>query len=140
MTEPYLKNLEIATPFFEFAEQNRLWLFPVCAGRKKPACQWKSESSSDPAQWRQWITEGHMLGINACASGIVLVDVDIKIGRVDAWNFIQSWFAENLKINAWELRPFCISPSGGWHYAFRCTEGFDPAQHRAANGRLQDVA
>jgi putative DNA primase/helicase len=118
------------TTFFEFAVDNTLSLFPVRADTKSPMCAWKNGATTDPEQWREWIAAGHMLGISACASKIVLVEIDVKIGIPEAWQFACDWFRENLKVELSGYSPYCHSRSGGWHFAFACPEGFDPDQRR----------
>lgn len=113
---------------FEFAEQNRLALFPIRSDTKRPACKWRSEASTDPKAWTEWVAAGHMLGISACASGVVLIDVDVsKAGRDDAWRFFAEWCA-TLGID--RPAPYAQSRSGGWHFAFRCPADFKPEEHR----------
>ena len=69
-----------------------------------------------------------MLAISACASAIVLIDVDVsKAGRDDAWGFFAAWCASlGFKTPA----PYAQSRSGGWHFAFRCPVDFKPEEHR----------
>ncbi|WFU37327.1 phage/plasmid primase, P4 family [Bradyrhizobium sp. CB82] len=114
--------------FFPFAIEHGFALFPVNAGTKRPAGPWRHNgTSTDPAQWRAWIDEGFMLGVSACASGVILIDVDVSIGRDAAWQCFVDW----CKSLGFELpAPYCHTRSGGWHFAFRVPEGFNPEANR----------
>lgn len=127
MTEQYDASCSFAR-LFDFAKENRLALFPIKSDTKRPACKWRSESSTDPKAWTEWVAAGHMLGISACASSIVLIDVDVsKAGRDDAWRYLSEWCAS---LGITTPTPYAQSRSGGWHFAFKCPDGFRPEEHR----------
>lgn len=129
MNDQYTEKVSIATNFLEYAEKYEFALFPMVASTKRPACPWRKESSRDPGQWRAWLDQGLMLGISACASGIVLVDVDVKTDPdpAVAYRYFVEW-CNSLGFDP--PRPYCQTRSGGWHFAFRCPTGFDPDAHR----------
>lgn len=114
-------------PFFDYASRHSLALFPLFAHSKMPAGKWKTIASYDPAQWQAWRDEGYMLGISAFASRVVLVDVDVKVGREAAFQYFAEWCRS---LGVATPAPYCQSRSGGWHFAFRCPEGFDADANR----------
>lgn len=127
MTEQYDASDNFAR-FFDYAGANHLALFPIRTDTKRPACKWRSEASKDPTSWANWVGAGHMLGISACASGVVLIDVDVsKVGRDDAWQFFTEWCAS---LGFATPAPYAQSRSGGWHFAFKCPADFRPEEHR----------
>lgn len=124
----YTNPADPATSFFDYAKQHGLALFPLRADTKTPACEnGFYDATSSAADWRTWRTQGHQLGISACLSNIVLIDVDAHGDRDEAWAQFATWCAE-IGIDLPE--PYGHSPNGGWHFAFRCPVGFDPQKHR----------
>ncbi|WP_128925607.1 bifunctional DNA primase/polymerase [Bradyrhizobium guangxiense] len=127
MHNTYNNSAGIAT-FFDYAQQNALALFPLRADTKTPACEHGFyDATSNPADWKAWLEQGHQLGISACLSRVVLIDVDAHGDRDEAWAQFAAWCAE---IGIDVPSPYGHSPSGGWHFAFRCPDGFDPQKHR----------
>ncbi|GMO36539.1 bifunctional DNA primase/polymerase [Bradyrhizobium ottawaense] len=123
----YTNPVEIAT-FFEYAQQNGLALFPLRADTKTPACEnGFYDATTSAADWHTWRAQGHQLGISACLSGLVLIDVDAHGDRDEAWAQFAAWCAE---IGIDVPPPYCHSPSGGWHFAYQCPADFDPQKHR----------
>jgi len=74
------------TAFFDFAEANRLALFPCAQGTKRPILKWKTGSTHDRAQWATWQSEHNNLAIDCAKSEIIMIDVDSsKVTREEAW-------------------------------------------------------
>ena len=103
-------------------------LFPLQPGTKIPFkdFNWKSEASKDPARWRQWTIEfpGCNWAMYCAKSGLIVVDIDVKIGANAAW---AAW----CKVCAgWGLsepmEPTASTPSGGWHVYTKIPAGTDP--------------
>ncbi|MBB4391781.1 bifunctional DNA primase/polymerase [Bradyrhizobium sp. ERR14] len=114
--------------FFDYAEQHGMALFPLLSDTKTPACAHGFyDATLDSTDWKAWRQKGHQLGISACLSGLVLLDVDAHGDRDEAWAQFAAWCAE---IGIDVPTPYGHSPSGGWHFAFRCPPGFDPHKHR----------
>jgi hypothetical protein len=116
-------------------------LFPLPAGSKIPgpasfwsvdgaAGSFKRHHSSDPAQWAAWQAEhpGCNFGLVAFASRLLVIDIDTKVGRDEAWAMWVQLAAE------WQLpavpMPHVASPSGGWHVLFAIPDDLDPATLR----------
>lgn len=105
-------------------------LFPILAGQKSPTgivSSWKHDASRDPAQIEKWAVEnpGCNWGLSCAASGLIVVDIDVKnVGRDAAWkawcDVCASWGIET-------LRPTVQTQSGGWHLYTRIPQGVDPA-------------
>jgi P4 family phage/plasmid primase-like protien len=100
-------------PYLDWAEKHGLWLFPLRAATKLPACKWKTESSLFRENWNLWVAQGYQLAINAAKSGKILLDIDVKdVGRDPAWGC----YAEFMKsLGAKPLPSYCQTGSGGWH-------------------------
>lgn len=114
--------------FLDYAERNGLALFPLRADTKTPACEnGFYDATTATADWHAWRTQGHQLGISACLSGLVLIDVDAHADRDEAWLHFTRWCDE---IGIDVPTPYGHSPNGGWHFAFRCPVDFDPHKHR----------
>ncbi|WP_234678919.1 bifunctional DNA primase/polymerase [Bradyrhizobium monzae] len=114
--------------FFEYAQRHSLALFPLLSDTKTPACgNGFYDATPNLLDWQAWRTQGHQLGISACLSQLVLIDVDAHGDRDEAWEHFTRWCAE---IGIETPAPYGHSPKGGWHFAFRCPEGFDPHQYR----------
>jgi|tagenome__1003787_1003787.scaffolds.fasta_scaffold20861216_2 hypothetical protein len=91
----YTNPADPATSFFEYAEKHSLALFPVRADTKTPACEnGFYDATANVTDWRTWQTQGHQLGISACSSGVVLIDVDAHGDRGEAWKQFAAWCAE----------------------------------------------
>jgi hypothetical protein len=116
-------------PSFDHCERHKYALFPMHADTKQSAGPWRhTGTSTDPAQWLAWVKAGYMLGVSACASKIILIDVDVgKVGRDAAYDYFKKW-CKSLGFEP--PKPYAQSRSGGWHFAFRCPEGFEPETHR----------
>src|SRR2546430_1183130 len=126
MHHSYTNTLEIATTFSDYAQQHGLALFPLRADTKTPACEnGFYDATKNPADWHAWRAQGHQLGISACLSGVVLIDVDAHGDPIEAWSHFIAWCKE---IGIELPKPYGHSPGGGWHFAFQCSEGFDPAK------------
>ncbi|MCK1601051.1 bifunctional DNA primase/polymerase [Bradyrhizobium sp. 166] len=123
----YTNTTDTAT-FFDYAQQHRLALFPLRADTKTPACEnGFYDATTSAADWHTWRAQGHQLGISACLSGLVLIDVDAHGDRDQAWAQFAAWCAEiGLELPV----PYGHSPNGGWHFAFQCPTDFDPHKHR----------
>lgn len=101
----------------------RAVLFPIPAGQKTPSgiiASWKHDASSDPAQIEHWATEnpGCNWGMVCAASGLIVVDIDIKnVGRDEAWHawcdVCTSWSLSE------PIKPTVQTQSGGWHIYLR---------------------
>ena len=118
-----------STVFFDYAGRNGWALFRMLADKKAPAGPWRHEgTSTDPAQWAAWIKEGYMLGVSACASRVILIDVDVgKVGREQAFQWFAAWCRS---LGFEPPKPYGQSRSGGWHFAFCCPVDFTPEAHR----------
>ncbi len=106
------------TVFFDFAEKNRLALFPCAQGTKRPILKWKSGSTHDRAQWAAWQSEHNNLAIDCAKSEILVIDVDSsKVTREEAWSaygaLCASWGLTDLAM------PMTQSARGGWHIPFK---------------------
>ncbi|MCK1337160.1 bifunctional DNA primase/polymerase [Bradyrhizobium sp. 38] len=123
----YTNHANSAT-FFDYAQQHDLALFPLRADTKTPACEnGFYDGTTNAADWHAWRAQGHQLGISACLSRVVLIDVDAHGDRDKAWAHFAAWCTEiGIDLPA----PYCHSPNGGWHFAFRCPADFDPQKHR----------
>lgn len=128
----------------DFYARHKCALFPLPAGSKIPgsasfwpspdepekAASFKRHHSSDPAQWARWSAEhpGCNFGMVAFASRLLVIDIDTKIGRDEAWALWCSLAKE------WQLpavpMPHVASPSGGWHVLFSIPDDLDPATLR----------
>jgi hypothetical protein len=100
-------------------------LFPLPANTKDPSGivgSFVHNCSNDPTVWTQWATEnrGCNWGLVAGASGLIVVDVDVKnVGRDAAWATWAKWCVDRgLPV----YPPHFQSQSGGWHILFRTTE------------------
>lgn len=114
--------------FFDYAEAHGLALFRMLADKKAPAGKWRHEgTSTDRSRWEAWVREGYMLGVSACASRVILIDVDVKVGPSVAYEYFDAWCRE---LGFEPPKPYCYTRSGGWHFAFRCPDGFLPEAHR----------
>lgn len=107
-------------------------LFPIPAGSKNPTGivqSFKKDHSSDPTQWDIWQTENPECnwGIVAFASRLIIIDIDVKIGRNEAW---QAWCDLCTEWRIPVAMPHCASPSGGWHCYFAVPADVDPATLR----------
>jgi hypothetical protein len=103
--------------FFDYAECNRLALFPCAAGTKRPILPWKKQSSPDRKQWVRWVAEGHNLAIDCAKSGLIVVDVDCsKVTPAEAsaayHGLCQSWGLPS------GPEVMTQSARGGWHVPF----------------------
>jgi hypothetical protein len=123
---------ERMTDFFDYAERNGFWLFPLRANTKMPAVKWSQpgNTSPNPEQWRSW--EQQFPGCNwavACAhSGIIGVEIDPKARR-DVNDKASEQVGSERADAAWKeqltewglpwLAPHVRSRSGGHHYYFR---------------------
>lgn len=122
-------NVDYAEAFFDYAEANGLALFRMLADKKVPAGKWRHEGTSlDRSQWQAWVREGYMLGVSACASRAILIDVDVsKVDPKQAYEWFAGWCQS---LGFAPPKPYAQSRSGGWHFAFRCPDGFLPEAHR----------
>src|SRR5277367_6469698 len=104
---------------FAFCKRIGASLFPVQAN-KMPLSGYKwtdpENNSTDPAKWREWLDAGHSLALNAGLSNMIVVDIDAKGDRDEAWRLWSELCAEwGIPIAA----PSWQTPSGGWHVLFR---------------------
>lgn len=128
MNANYSETVALATCLFDFAERNGLALFPLRADTKTPACEnGFYDATTNRVDWASWRAQGHQLGISACLSHLILIDVDAHGDRNEAWAQFVAWCAE---IGIDVPKPYCHSPGGGWHFAFRCPADFDPQKYR----------
>jgi predicted P-loop ATPase len=103
-------------------------LFPIPAGSKNPTGiveSFKRDHSADPTQWSAW-RQAHPqcnFGIVAFASRIIIVDVDTKIGRDEAW---AAWCALCAEWGIPVANPHVQSARGGWHIYFVIPAHVDP--------------
>jgi hypothetical protein len=95
MDNVYSESVALATDFFLYAQQHGLSLFPLRADTKTPACEnGFYDATANLADWQAWRAQGHQLGISACLSRIVLIDVDAHGDRAEAWSHFTTWCAE----------------------------------------------
>ncbi|WP_448046330.1 VapE domain-containing protein [Bradyrhizobium liaoningense] len=132
--------MSVTTSPLEFYARHGAALFPLPAGSKTPgpasfwnvdgaAGSFKRHYSTDPVQWTAWAAEhpGCNFGLVAFASRLIVVDIDTKVGRDEAWTLWCELCA------AWQIpvaMPHIASPSGGWHVLFAIPDGVDPATLR----------
>lgn len=86
-------------------------------------------ASSNPAIWAEWLRlePDTALAVWAGPSRLVIVDIDVKIGRAEAWQLWREWCAlRGLK----EFPPSVVTPSGGWHIYFRVPNGVEASTLR----------
>ena len=77
--------------FFEYYLSIGACLLPVNGRTKLPLVSWGTEASADPDVWRGWLEQFSYLGdhlgfamVTGAPSGIVVLDLDVKHGAVDA--------------------------------------------------------
>lgn len=107
-------------------------LFPMSAGSKEPfgiVASFKKDHSSNPSQWAIWRAANPdcNFGVVAFASRLIIVDIDTKIGRAEAWAL---WCEVCL---SWGLPPYAPhvqSASGGWHIYFAVPADVDSTKLR----------
>jgi Bifunctional DNA primase/polymerase, N-terminal len=104
-----------------------IYVFP-CNG-KQPLVGWRGESTTDAAIIRGWWTQhpDAGIGVDCAASGLVVVDVDVKNGIDGPGN----WKAH---VDGHQLPStfYARTPSGGWHLWYRDPDGM----HRNSAGRV----
>ena len=97
-------------------------VFPVrvwtAGGELKPIRGWREHASTDAAQvaswWRKW-PDACVAMPTGSASGIAVLDLDLKKGKDGAKALAQLGFA-----NLEALSPVRVNtPSGGWHFYFK---------------------
>jgi hypothetical protein len=122
----------------EFAFYTRIGasLFPVQAN-KLPLSGYKwtdpENNSTLPVKWQEWLGAGHALALNAGLSDIIVVDIDAKGDRDEAWRLWAELCAEwgiPVAAPAWQ------TPSGGWHVLFRAPQDVTLRQPDALKGRI----
>lgn len=65
---------------------------------------------------KEWLANGDNIGVVCVKSGIVVVDIDVKHGGVDAWAALCMEHGEPKTRTQ-------ITPSGGRHYLFKARQG-----------------
>jgi len=124
----YTETVPDATNFFDFAEKHGFALFPIQPDSKIPfkGCNWKKKASKDPARWRQWASDlpGCNWAMYAAASGLIVADIDVKVGAAAAWaawcKVCEGWGLLG------PLQPTVTTPSGGFHVYLTIPNGVDP--------------
>ncbi|MEH2484377.1 AAA family ATPase [Bradyrhizobium sp. AZCC 2230] len=113
-----------ATNFLNFAEQQGFALVKVHPGEKRPVGNdWQNSASRNRADWERWQAEGFNLGVHAGASGLVIVDLDVKHGGIEAVRLRLDTWCLNNGIAA--LAHHVTTPSGGQHIYLRVANGVD---------------
>jgi hypothetical protein len=84
-------------------------------------------ASGNPAIWLEWLQAGCALAVWAGGSRLIIVDIDVKIGRERAWQLWHEWCASH---GLPTYQPHVQTPSGGWHIYFRVPDGVDAASLR----------
>jgi len=119
--------MSILPPELDYYAKINAALFPLQPGKKVPfpGFKWQDEASHDPARWQAWASEfpGCNWAMYAAKSGLIVVDIDVKIGADAAW-------AEWCKVCAgWgmsePMKPNVKTPSGGWHIYTKIPAGVD---------------
>lgn len=75
-----------------------------------------NKATSDRALVKEWLTNGDNIGLVCAKSGLVVVDVDVKHGGIDAWAALCMEHGEPITRTH-------LTPSGGKHYIFLATQG-----------------
>jgi hypothetical protein len=124
--------MTVTTAPLDYYRQIGAALFPIPAGSKNPTGiveSFKKDHSTDPAQWAAWreANPGCNFGIVAFASRLIIVDIDTKIGRDEAW---AAWHALCHEWGIATLTPHTQSARGGWHVYFAVPDDVDPAKLR----------
>ncbi|WP_271673199.1 bifunctional DNA primase/polymerase [Bradyrhizobium sp. CCBAU 51627] len=124
MPNSYHEKVADATKFFDFAEPLGLALVKVHPGAKNPVGEgWQNLWSRDRVDWEQWVSEGFNIGVHAGASGLVIIDLDVKHGGLDAVRLRVDTWCRNNGIDA--LSHHVTTPSGGQHIYLRVPPGVD---------------
>ena len=115
-----------------FAIAHGFALFPIPAGRKAPVGivhSFAKDWSKDPEQWKRWRAEnpGCNFGVACGASGLILVDVDVR-GGVLQWETFAIWWRE--KVGGEPPEATVRTPSGGLHAYFRVPPDVDIREWR----------
>ena len=117
-----------------FAIAHGFALFPIPAGRKAPVGivhSFAKDWSKDPEQWKRWRAEnpGCNFGVACGASGLILVDVDVR-GGVLQWETFAIWWREKSAANR-QRRP-CERRAAGCTliFVFRPTLTFESGDSR----------
>ena len=103
-------------------------LFQLRAGTKDPTgivANWKSDAARDRAQIEAWADQnpGCNWAMYAAASGLIVVDIDVKnVGRGAAW---QTWIDVCASWGIAPIEPTVSTPSGGWHCYLRIGRDVD---------------
>ena len=106
------------------------YLFPLPAGAKNPTgivANWRADATGDRSQIEQWATQnpGCNWAMFAAASGLIVVDIDVKnVGRDAAW---LAWCDTCAAWGMEPLQPAVSTPSGGFHVYTRFGGGIDTA-------------
>lgn len=118
-------------PELAYYAANGAALFPMPAGSKAPTgivSSFAHDWSRDTEQWARWRSShaGCNFGVVAGPSRLIIVDIDVKAGRDEAW---AAWcdLAASWGLSAVPM-PHVATPSGGWHVYFRTDA--DPATLR----------
>lgn len=77
---------------------------------------WINKSTNDRSMVKEWLHNGDNIGIVCAKSGVVVVDVDVKHGGVDAWAVLCHEHGE-------PKTRMQVTPSGGKHYFFLAKQG-----------------
>jgi hypothetical protein len=125
-------RMTVTTAPLDYYRQIGAALFPIPAGSKNPTGiveSFKKDHSTDPAQWAAWreANPGCNFGVVAFASRLIIVDIDTKIGRDEAW---AAWHALCHEWGIATLTPHTQSARGGWHVYFAVPDDVDPAKLR----------
>lgn len=84
-----------------------------------------NKATNDMDTVKAWMQNGDNVGIVCSRSGIVVIDVDVKHGGVDAWAALCVEHGE-------PVTRIQMTPSGGKHYLFKAKEG------KRYKGKIQD--
>lgn len=101
-------------------------LFPIPAGQKSPigiVDSFATDWSLDPERWQTWYdTHQCNFGLVAGPSRLIVVDIDTKGDRDDAW---RQWCDLCTSWGIPVLHPHVQTQSGGWHVLFRVPDDVD---------------
>lgn len=129
---PVIDNPDVPPALHPYVEIGAK-IFPLPAGTKNPTGivgSWQRDASGDPVQIGRWANDnpGCNWGMSAAASGLIVVDIDVKrVSRDEAWtawcDLCGCW-----KIPA--ILPTVATPSGGWHIYTRIPAGIEASDLR----------
>ncbi|OEJ21068.1 bifunctional DNA primase/polymerase [Streptomyces subrutilus] len=94
-----------------------LAVFPLEPGGRRPACSgWQLAATPAPASW----PAGANIGVACRASGVVVLDLDVKNGD-DGLGTFSWWLARHRE--QWPNTLTVATPSGGRHVYYRAPAG-----------------